>query len=135
MEVWKSIVNYNQYEISSEGRVRNKKFNRIVKPSFVKGYHRLGLYKNNKRIQYSVHRLVAEAFLPNPENKPFVNHIDGVKDNNSLSNLEWSTELENTNHYIKSNFDRNIIIRDLKGNIVHNIDLTDKTYEIILQKK
>jgi hypothetical protein len=76
-----------------------------LKPAFdSKGYLRVGLIINGKLVTRKVHRLVAEAFIPNPENKPFVNHKDGNKSNNRVSNLEWSTAKENTQHAIKNGF-------------------------------
>lgn len=63
-----------------------------------KGYLRVPLKNGNKRKWHKVHRLVAQAFIPNPENKPQVNHIDGNKKNNSVTNLEWVTDEENKEH-------------------------------------
>lgn len=66
------------------------------------GYKVVGLWKDNKSTAKTVHRLVALAFIPNPENKPCVNHIDGNKQNNHVSNLEWMTYSENTIHSFKN---------------------------------
>lgn len=64
-----------------------------------KGYLRVDLYdKNGNRKHFKIHRLVAKAFIPNPENKPQINHIDGNKQNNSITNLEWVTDAENKEH-------------------------------------
>lgn len=63
-----------------------------------KGYLRVALFKNGKRKWHKVHRLVAHAFIPNCEHKPQVNHIDGNKQNNSITNLEWVTDEENKLH-------------------------------------
>lgn len=94
-EVWKDIVKYDNYEVSSFGNVKNKKTGRILKPNNCGGYAAIGL-PNNKTTQ--IHRLVAMAFILNPENKPQVNHIDKNKLNNNLSNLEWCTNKENSIH-------------------------------------
>lgn len=99
MEVWKPVKEYN-YEVSSLGRVRNTSNNKILS-LFDKnrmGYYRVILFKDGQRKRHFVHRLVAETFLENLENKPQVNHKDGNKQNNRLENLEWSTNSENQLH-------------------------------------
>lgn len=81
-----------------DGRIRRYK-SIILKPRIDgRGYYFVTLYKPSYKIQLRVHRLIAVAFIPNPENKPEVNHKDGVKTNNEISNLEWSTRSENTQH-------------------------------------
>lgn len=96
-EVWKDIANYDKYEVSSFGNVRNKKTGRILKPSNIGGYYSVGL-SNKKTNSFSVHRLVALAFIENPENKLHVNHKDKNSLNNKLINLEWNTAKENNKH-------------------------------------
>lgn len=99
MEVWKEIKGFEGlYEVSSEGNVRHIKFNRILKPGNCRGYERVVLCKNNKHYNKSIHRLVAEAFLPNPYNLPQVNHKDECKSNNNVDNLEWCDAKYNTNY-------------------------------------
>ena len=94
MEVWKDIQGYEGlYQISNTGKV--KRNNKILKFSIAKGYEHICLYKNNKYKPFSVHRLVAEAFIPNPENKPQIDHIDGNPLNNKVDNLRWATAKEN----------------------------------------
>ena len=88
-----------KYAVSSDGKVINLKTGYIMKP-FInhKGYHVVHLSHNKKSYTIPIHRLVALEFIPNPDNKPQVNHIDGVKSNNSVQNLEWCTCKENIHH-------------------------------------
>ena len=96
VETFVKIVGFENYEVSNLGRVRNIKSGRILKPKLNKyGYLIHGLYKNNKQKYLFLHRIIATAFIDNPEGKPCVNHIDENKLNNDLSNLEWCTVREN----------------------------------------
>lgn len=94
METFIKIENYNNYSISNLGNVRNDKTGRILKP-YIKpsGYKQVQL--GRKTIPQYIHRLVAIAFIPNIENKPQVNHINGNKGDNRVENLEWVTASEN----------------------------------------
>ncbi len=118
-EIFKPIVGYEgYYEISNKGNVKSldrlnnrgfKSKGKILKLSFSnhQGYVRIDLVKNRKRMQYSVHRLVAKAFISNPLNLPEVNHLDLNKRNNSVENLEWSNRLDNVRHGIINGKPRN----------------------------
>lgn len=124
-EIWKPVKGFEGvYEISSKGNI--KSLDRIVEKinysklgnSFVQqqkvkgkvlipskdkyGYLRLSTQVEGKRYSFKLHRLVAEAFIPNPNNKPCINHISGVKDDNRVENLEWCTYSENNQHAIDS---------------------------------
>lgn len=99
-EIWKDIKEYEGlYQISNLGNVKSLKRNKLLKPIKDKdGYLCVTLYKMCKLKEKKVHRLVAQTFILNPENKPQVNHIDGNKQNNVVNNLEWCTRLENIEH-------------------------------------
>lgn len=98
-EIWKLVADYPNYSVSNYGRVRNNKTGYILKPLEVGfGYVVVELCNKNGPKSKKIHRLVAEAFLPNPDKKPQVNHIDGNKKNNRLDNLEWVTASENMKH-------------------------------------
>jgi hypothetical protein len=120
MEAWKTILGHNGYEISDCGNVRAKERQvvykdgrignfpeRLMKPMLTKkGYYKVHLSSNvtkGYRTSKLIHRLVAEMFIPNPLNKPQVNHKDGNKLNNHVTNLEWVTNDENHNHKIENN--------------------------------
>lgn len=99
MEIWKTIIEYPNYEVSNQGNVRNRVTGRVLKQCKVGGYLKVGLREGKlKQKQITVHRLVACAFLPNPDSKPCVNHIDGNKHNNQVDNLEWVSYSENSQH-------------------------------------
>ncbi len=112
MEIWKDIKGYEGlYQISNYGRVksipRTKKHSyngiahlkeKILKPIYINGYQRVSLCKNSKATYMFVHKLVANAFIKNPNNYPEINHIDENKANNIYNNLEWCTHSYNINY-------------------------------------
>lgn len=103
IEIFRDIKGYGgKYQISTWGRVYNTEYGRFVAPQeTAKGYLRVDLFDaNGYRKHHKVHRLVAKAFIENPDNKPQVNHKDGNKRNNSITNLAWCTNSENRQHYI-----------------------------------
>lgn len=142
MEVWKEIKDWGNYQVSNEGRVRNKNTKKILKPFQNEfGYLMVCLRNNGKQKTIRVSRLVAEAFIPNPENKPEVNHLNGKTDNRAES-LEWSTRSENMLHAFKTglkvisekqkdscrklgkSLGKKVIQYDLQGNFIKEWDST-----------
>jgi hypothetical protein len=107
IEYWKDIAGYNGfYQISSFGRVKSFKYDkangRILKYRKNKlGYLQISISKNKKSKTFLIHRLVGIAFIPNPENKPEINHKDNDRSNNKQSNLEWNTAKQNAEHKVK----------------------------------
>ena len=115
---WKPVNNYEGlYEVSETGEVKSLKKLMVNQPNgegywrdeiilsktkTTTGYWKVELYKNKKRKSKKVHRLVAKAFIPNPKNKPQINHIDGNPLNNNVENLEWCTSRENIIHSIET---------------------------------
>jgi len=97
MEIWVKIINYD-YEVSSYGRIRNSREQILNPPITKEGYVRVRLYNDLGSKNFSVHRLVAQVFLPNDQNLPEVNHKDENRQNNNVENLEWCTAKYNSNY-------------------------------------
>ena len=112
LEIWKPIyIDYDdfiRYGISDSGRVKNLKTNKILKAEVDKdGYLKVNLYLGDVKKHFFVHRLVAIAFIPNPNNLPQVNHINGIKTDNHPENLEWCDCQYNITHAIKTGLRKN----------------------------
>lgn len=91
-EIWKDVEGWeDRYMVSNIGRVYSKSKKTMIKTRYVNGYESIGLNKNGKRVDTFVHRLVAKAFIPNPDNLPIINHKDENPSNNRVDNLEWCT--------------------------------------------
>ncbi len=139
-ENWKDIKGYEQsYQVSNLGRVKSlsrtimKSNNTImyVKERILKtrrhnnGYYMVTLYKNQTPKLCTIHRLVAKAFIDNPENKSTVNHLDGDKLNNHVDNLEWCTQQENITHSNRPGLTKNKVAvnqYDLDGNFIQKFE-------------
>jgi len=120
-EIWKPVVGYEGlYEVSNTGKIkaieralfyrgcyRVHKERVLNQETYAQGYLRVTLSKNNLPKRRSVHRAVAQAFLPNPENKETINHKNGIKTDNSVENLEWATWTENNRHAIATGLNKN----------------------------
>lgn len=101
----KSIKGFPAYSVSSHGTIINTVTGKEKKPTSNhsgKGYLYVDLYDNGRKSRLYVHRIVADAFIPNPDGKPYINHKDGNPQNNDVDNLEWCTPLENVIHASKT---------------------------------
>jgi hypothetical protein len=131
MEEWKKIK-IEGYSISNTGKFRNDKTGKILKPSIGStGYYVVNIKPNGrigKSYSLKIHRLIAEAFIPNPENKPQINHKDCNRLNNNIENLEWVTNKENNIHAIEN--DRFIY---MYGDNRSDIKLSDEEVKYIRQ--
>lgn len=119
MEKWKEVQDTNgKILVSNMGRVRSLlRDDRILKSqSDKKGYQRISVTINSEKRTYKVHRLVAMAFVENPDGKTQVNHIDGNKKNNCASNLEWCSGKENCHHAIANGLWKNVFLSSKKEN-------------------
>lgn len=143
-EEWRDCVGYENYAVSSLGNIKNKKTGRILKPNNVSGYSKYKLVKIKVPYNLSGHRLVAQAFIPNPNNKPTIDHIDGNKTNNCIGNLRWATNCENAQnktgsrgavpfrgvaHHLNGKFQAHI---SLNGTLIHLglFDTAEEAFEM-----
>lgn len=134
-EIWKEVDGYNGiYFVSNLGRIKsvdhyiNSRWGCVLKKGrflkfrkSIKGYIQVSFSLKGKRFNTGVHRVIARAFIPNPLNKPQINHINGIKDDNRLVNLEWCTNRENQIHAVK-----NKLVNLNYGERHHNSKLTNK---------
>lgn len=132
-EIWKDIEGYEGlYQVSNLGNVYSCKYKKIFKPCIRRKYFSVILSKNKVIKNCYVHRLVAAAFIPNPDNKPQVNHKDLNKLNNELSNLEWVTVKDNIIHGINKGARKKSYLSSAKNNKLRILRLNSgyKTTEI-----
>jgi hypothetical protein len=143
-EIFKDVVGYEGlYKISNLGRVKalnkngNNKKKDIIRIQRVNqfGYLTFNICKNNKKKFIQIHRLVAESFIPNPENKPEVNHKKGIKTDNRVSELEWSTRIENASHsYYVLNNKSGIKKAQKKANEVNTIFKENEIKNVLIKR-
>lgn len=126
-EEWKDIPEYEGlYQVSNFIKVLNVKTGKLIACSVTnKGYYQVNLWKNNKCKHYSVHRLIGQAFVPNPENKPEIDHINTFKDDNWFKNLKWVTKKEQQNNPLTKQH----ISKGLKGKHINRTDLSKPVYQ------
>ena len=143
MEIWANIKGFeNLYKISTYGRIKSlgngkstnteTKKERVLKSNYsLTGYEKIKLFKDGKRYYFSVHRLVAQTFLANEENKKEVNHKDGNKGNNNVDNLEWVTSSENQLHAFKNGLQKSRMGKDhVQSKSVRQLDLNGNLIRI-----
>jgi hypothetical protein len=157
LETWKYIIDYPNYKISSKGRFFSKYKKSNMKHSIDKGgYHNIYLYRNGKRNFFIISRLVGIHFIPNPENKPTIDHKNGDKNNNCVCNLEWANEVDqianrgisknNTSGYkniykhgnmwlFQLNINKKIYTLGYSNCLEIVLDIRDWYYEYILERK
>ncbi len=137
MEIWKKVKGFEcTYEVSNFGNVKslhNKNFGNLLN-KINDNYLYVNLFYKNKRLKIGIHRLVAISFIPNPENKPQVNHKDGNKLNNNVSNLEWNTSKENIIHSYKNNLQTKGNHKLTKEQVIEIRKTKDSNYTNISKK-
>lgn len=132
MEIWRDIEGYEgKYQVSNEGRVKalalegmgigRSQKEHILRQADLRGYKRVGLSKDGVVKWYSVHRLVAKAFIPNPNNYPVTDHINTIRDDNRVENLRWVTQKENNRN--------EITVSKHIGLLVNREDQSKKVYQ------
>jgi hypothetical protein len=122
------LKEFKGYKITKNGQIWSEKSNRFLQSKLCNGYHTIGM----RKMESTVHRLVAQTFIPNPDNKPYVNHKDSDKTNNKVENLEWVTQKENCALHNKViSHVRKVIQMDKEGKVLNTFDSLIKAGEHI----
>lgn len=136
MQIWKDIKDYEGlYQISNDGQVKSLIKNKILKPYIHKdGYLVVRLYLNKQQKHFFVHRLVAQAFIPNINNLPIINHLDCNPQNNNVENLEWCTQSQNVQYaYFKNRVNKSLLNKHRERKIVAIKDNKEVVYNSITE--
>ena len=127
MEIQKTITFAPKYAVSNLGNIKNLKTNRLLKgDTHENGYKRVQLMTDEGRKHYRVHRLVALMFIPNPENKPQVDHLNGIRQDNRLENLRWVNNKENMQNEITKS--------KIKNSKLHRDTISYKEHVAVVEK-
>ena len=145
-EEWKDVIGFEDYfMVSDHGNVWSKRTKKFLIPVKSKtGYLTIPTKIGGRRGEnycFRVHRMVAEAFIPNPDEKPFINHIDGDKTNNYVSNLEWCTKQENAQHALKTGLLNSFVkltedqVKEIRYEYNKNITITELSKQYCVDRK